>query len=706
MDKIDIPIRSLQEDEFEILRYAKGLCSFIEKCDTPISISIQGEWGSGKTSLMNIIENELCSKKYNDDKFDSIWINTWELFLEDNPDKAVSKLINMIMNQLETKFATVKKKNSKDNFSSDLKALARNLSKAVLSITGVSEDAQNQLVQNVFNVDNISLKVLKDKFEQLLEEIIKNSNNEVSNRGFIIFIDDLDRIDPKMAITLLEALKNIFDLRFCVFVIAIDYEVVSRGLELKYGNLKFNTRDISKDYFDKMIQLPFVMPVSRYKIDNVIEKRLLEMDYFVSYEEYNFVKDDIISIFGLCTNNNPRTIKRLLNMLHLTVIMDSHNIKQCGTTYKVLELILVSMQLTYPSVYQLLLSNQDFKTWKRSILIDENISNITDEIKERYNIDSEWKEVIYFLASKDYVIRKNYGKVSSLLELFDKYMLRCGKKKEYISDIFGLIGMTNVNTDSDTIFYDGNEYNKSSQTQVKQAGKLIDEIDVSNCNEVLDVGCGSGLTTIQLLMKNPTMHIDAFDYSLTQVKNAIKNYKDIEGTVEGSIDFYELNALDLEEKDKYDLVFSNATLHWITQSMEMYTLLYNSLKDGGKLAVHQGGYNSYCGLHEKVRQAISNLEYNQYFENWKFPVFYPTKNEMENILHNIGFKNINVISYESDGTEFENLIDNFKTASLIFYRSQLESEDQYNKLVEEYLRLCKEQHVNKYSHRLYIFADK
>ena len=51
----------------------------------------------------------------------------------------------------------------------------------------------------------------------------------------VFFVDDLDRIPPSDAVEILEALKNIFDIPHCIFVLAIDYDVVVKGLESKFG---------------------------------------------------------------------------------------------------------------------------------------------------------------------------------------------------------------------------------------------------------------------------------------------------------------------------------------------------------------------------------------------------------------------------------------------------------------------------------------
>ena len=53
---IDEPVNYLKEenDKLGINDYAKALTNFIENTETPMTIGIQGEWGSGKTSLMNL----------------------------------------------------------------------------------------------------------------------------------------------------------------------------------------------------------------------------------------------------------------------------------------------------------------------------------------------------------------------------------------------------------------------------------------------------------------------------------------------------------------------------------------------------------------------------------------------------------------------------------------------------------------------------
>lgn len=53
---IDVPRKHTQEDLFGIQVYQDALIQYIKLTDTPITIALQGEWGSGKTSLMNLLK--------------------------------------------------------------------------------------------------------------------------------------------------------------------------------------------------------------------------------------------------------------------------------------------------------------------------------------------------------------------------------------------------------------------------------------------------------------------------------------------------------------------------------------------------------------------------------------------------------------------------------------------------------------------------
>jgi predicted KAP-like P-loop ATPase len=84
---VDLPRQKGEEDLFSIDKYKNGLIQFVNNAETPITIALQGEWGSGKTSLMNSLQDELCGDlNYSDQEtnlkdFYGVWINTWQYSL-------------------------------------------------------------------------------------------------------------------------------------------------------------------------------------------------------------------------------------------------------------------------------------------------------------------------------------------------------------------------------------------------------------------------------------------------------------------------------------------------------------------------------------------------------------------------------------------------------------------------------------------------
>ena len=68
----DIPVSSLAEEILGLTPYVESLSEFVAKCETPMTIAIQGDWGSGKTSMMNLVRLSLPKN------MESVWFNTWQ----------------------------------------------------------------------------------------------------------------------------------------------------------------------------------------------------------------------------------------------------------------------------------------------------------------------------------------------------------------------------------------------------------------------------------------------------------------------------------------------------------------------------------------------------------------------------------------------------------------------------------------------------
>lgn len=85
---IDEPNPRGSNDQLGIDRHSKALIEFIKKAPTPLTIGVQGEWGSGKTSILNSIYHDLSQYEC----YKQIWVNSWESSLLSTPAEALLKI--------------------------------------------------------------------------------------------------------------------------------------------------------------------------------------------------------------------------------------------------------------------------------------------------------------------------------------------------------------------------------------------------------------------------------------------------------------------------------------------------------------------------------------------------------------------------------------------------------------------------------------
>jgi hypothetical protein len=416
---IDVPRKHTQDDLFGIQVYQNALIKYIKLTDTPITIALQGEWGSGKTSLMNLLRYNLCDM--DGAPYYPIWINTWQYSLMKTPSQAIMSILEGIISQIGALTTNNQKwAESKKKIGSLFKKMAVVGTKAAVGIAGLDSG----LVEEAFDIgDSASSDItqLKEEIAKLIEDALSKDS---SKQGFVFYIDDLDRIDPPVAVEILELLKNIFDLENCVFVLAIDYDVVIKGLKPKFGELtQANEREF-RSFFDKIIQLPFSMPVASYNVDTFLVDALSKIEFFTDEElADNSLAEQLSEITRLSVGTNPRSLKRLTNTLALiSIIYEEQKGEGAGNESlrdKLINYALVCMQIAYPYVYNQLTEEPDFKSWNEKIASKLKLRPLNEEETERLNsteeFDEDWEKVVFRMCQKETYLSNRVFSVSSLL---------------------------------------------------------------------------------------------------------------------------------------------------------------------------------------------------------------------------------------------------------------------------------------------------
>ena len=337
----------------------------------PISIGVFGNWGSGKSSLMLLLQQSLQEwEKSQQNELHSIilqvYFNSWQF---ESYDSTKLTMIESILEALDKDINT-----RKDVFERADDLLARiNFLKVGVFILKKAYDnlTPDWLKKWLPKKDDIDKITGKDKYNNLLEDVTKGNTSkfiatfrelfedlveDMRYKAVIVYVDDLDRCDPKRIIGCLEAVKLFVNVKNTAFVIGADERIIEYAISQHYP-IQMKKEDISSpfsDYLEKLIQLPYKLPrlsdneqetyitllLCKNHLNeihfNQIHQKYLEFRKTDKHSKYNI--DDIkanipenqnidfyaveyrlpiVPIIKQFLNGNPRQLKRFLNTLYV-----------------------------------------------------------------------------------------------------------------------------------------------------------------------------------------------------------------------------------------------------------------------------------------------------------------------------------------------------------------------------------------------------
>jgi hypothetical protein len=137
----------------------------------------------------------------------------------------------------------------------------------------------------------------------------------------VLVVDDLDRVPPITAVNITEKIKLFMDVPGCIFILAADLQVIQQGLEKKLG--KEVSEEEGKNYLDKIVKIQYQVPqLSRPQVREILRQQ--------DYQLFNlaFVKDDKCdpAVMDLIyafpmIAGNPRSLKRVLNTFDFAMLV-------------------------------------------------------------------------------------------------------------------------------------------------------------------------------------------------------------------------------------------------------------------------------------------------------------------------------------------------------------------------------------------------
>ena len=176
----------------------------------------------------------------------------------------------------------------------------------------------------------------------------------------------------------------------------------------------------------------------------------------------------------------------------------------------------------------------------------------------------------------------------------------------------------NVKDNWNASMYDGNH-----QFVSKYGKSLVDLLAPQKGEVILDVGCGTGDLAYSLAELG--CNVIGIDKSANMVQYARMKYS--------KIPFHVKDVLEIDYKDEFDAVFSNATLHWVKQPKDALNAIFHSLKVGGRFVAEFGGAGNVKMITEEIKKQCERVGI-----EYKSPWYYPSIGQYTSLMEEAGFR--------------------------------------------------------------------
>jgi predicted KAP-like P-loop ATPase len=352
----DKPVSYEKEDKFQRYPFAKRIAKIVSSGKYPKSlvIGIYGKWGQGKTSVMHFIRNEISQ--------DTVIINfnPWQFHEQKQLYKS---FFESFASAMLKKHPAQKDKIEKvfNKYADALGSLSHQM----------FHNNQDQDVSERLNRE--SIEDLKLNADELILE---------TNCNFVVFIDDIDRLDINEVQSIFKLVKLLGDFPRTSYILSFDDDLVAASLGPQYAN-----RDKSSGYefLEKIIQLPLHLPkaneqtLRKYTLE-LIENVLDFLNLHLSEKEIS----DFISKFDeafLPAIDNPRLGVRFANSLGFSIPLLMGEIKISDL------MAIEGIKTFYPELYHFIRNNQHYFL-KKYTGLNSNQDNHEAEKKEvKFKLD-------------------------------------------------------------------------------------------------------------------------------------------------------------------------------------------------------------------------------------------------------------------------------------------------------------------------------
>ncbi|MBD2770618.1 methyltransferase domain-containing protein [Iningainema tapete] len=176
------------------------------------------------------------------------------------------------------------------------------------------------------------------------------------------------------------------------------------------------------------------------------------------------------------------------------------------------------------------------------------------------------------------------------------------------------------------------DYAKNSDAQLQWAKEIRSRLSLNGSESVLDVGCGDGKITADFAQALPHGRVIGIDSAPEMIDYANATY-----LIE-NLSFACIDARSLTFSNQFDLIFSNAVLHWVDDHPAFLKGASLALKPNGRLITSCGGAGDAIDILTAFSEIVTQAPWNAYFPTFRNPYYFYGTAEYETWLKAAGLK--------------------------------------------------------------------
>lgn len=373
-------------DSFHHKVYAETIVKLIESNEPPLSIGLFGSWGVGKSSILNIVKEEVKNKG-----FTCVYFNAWKYAGDSFRRQFLLNTIQELFCEKEKEKAL---QEARIRFHQEIPVTDNRLKKIY---------SQIQKWRPVINLGTISFSfpaldtdpklVLPEQFEEEFKNILNpkklkergypKTADKINHKSFLFIIDDIDRCPPDMVTTILNSVKTFLTPKKlkCFFILALDDKAVITVL--RKVNKSYSDEELLK-FFDVTIRMNPFKQQDLVSFANTVAER-------------SKLPERVIQIAVYGSFDTPRKIKHFLNTFLVRLETAKKRFKE-GILVEMpdssqLSRLLV-VEIKFPQIYKHIIENPDLiqRLQKYS---EKFISGKIKEIPEDFRSFSDLYKFLY-----------------------------------------------------------------------------------------------------------------------------------------------------------------------------------------------------------------------------------------------------------------------------------------------------------------------